>query len=518
MCPINSYSKIIISGIAHILNYNFMTKIEETESLRDLAIDAYHKGDNNEAIKLFTKIINIGNPTSDILFRRGFCSYILNDFKSSIIDCSKAIELNGGAYYADSIYFRIRGSSKEHLRDFHGAIEDYSKAIENIGNSVSSKSEDNFYKNFYEEKTFLYLGRSRMFIEIKEYTKAHKDLLNALEIADNLKEKDEINKLIDELKPKIRSKKRGLQKSSNNKKTISKIPLVKIKEDSKNSDHTVSDKSLLEVIKELDNLTGLTTIKEEINRIITFAKFQIDREKFGLRKDNINNNFIFLGSPGTGKTEIARILGKILSTLGLLEKGHFVETDRSGLVGCYLGKTADKTLSKCYEALGGVLFIDEAYSLCAYQSEDEYGKEAISTLLKFMEDNKNNISVIVAGYTLEMESFLTSNPGLRSRFNTTFKFSDYKDRELYEIVLHMLNERERKIKNESENTLKDLICNISCNKKSTFGNARSMRNLVETLIKRQSYRLINKNSITKEDCLVLTKEDFTLTENQIKNL
>ena len=146
-----------------------MPKTEETESLRDLAIDAYHKGDNNEAIKLFTKIINIGSPTCDILFRRGFCSYILDDFKSSIIDCSKAIELNGGAYYADSIYFEIRGSSKENLMDFHGAIEDYSKAIENIETSLSSKSEDEFYKSFYEQKTFVYLGRSRMFIEIQEY-------------------------------------------------------------------------------------------------------------------------------------------------------------------------------------------------------------------------------------------------------------------------------------------------------------------------------------------------------------
>ena len=499
-----------------------MTKTEETESLRDLAIDAYQKGDNNEAIKLFTKIINIGSPTPDILFRRGFCSYILNDFKSSIIDCAKAIELNGGAHYADSIYFQIRGSSKEHLMDFHGAIEDYSKAIENIEISLSSKSEDEFYKSFYEQKTFVYLGRSRMFIEIQEYKKAYNDLLNALEIADTSKEKDEINKLIDDVKPKIKSRRRGPKKSSYNTKTISKIPLVQIKEDSQNSDHKVSDNALLEVIKELDNMTGLKNIKEEINRIITFAKLQIEREKFGLGKDYINNNFIFLGSPGTGKTEIARILGKLLSSLGLLEKGHFVETDRSGLVGCYLGKTAAKTLSKCNEALGGVLFIDEAYSLCTSESEDDYGKEAISTLLKFMEDNKNEISVIVAGYTLEMESFLNSNPGLRSRFNTTFKFSDYKDKELFQIVLQMINDRGRKIKDESKNSLKDLISNISCNKRSTFGNTRSMRNLVETVIKRQSYRLshglINKSSITKEDFIVLTKEDFSLTDNQIKNL
>ena len=289
-----------------------------------------------------------------------------------------------------------------------------------------------------------------MFIEIQEYKKAYKDLLNALEIAHTSKEKDEINKLIDDIKPKIKSRRRGPKKSSNNTKTISKIPLVQIKEDSQNSDHTVSDNALLEVIKELDNMTGLKNIKEEINRIITFAKLQIEREKFGLGKDNINNNFIFLGSPGTGKTEIARILGKLLSSLGLLEKGHFVETDRSGLVGCYLGKTAAKTLSKCNEALGGVLFIDEAYSLCTSESEDDYGKEAISTLLKFMEDNKNNISVIVAGYNLEMESFLTSNPGLRSRFNTTFKFSDYKDKELFQIVLQMINDRGRKIKDESK--------------------------------------------------------------------
>ena len=495
-----------------------MTETEEKKSLRDLAIDAYHNGDNNEAIKLFTKIINIGKPTCDILIRRGFCFFNLEDFESTIIDCSKAIELNGGVFYADSIYFQIRGASKYILTDFHGAIEDFSKSIENKEISLSAKSEDDFYKQFYEEKSFNYVGRAKGFIEIKEYVKAHEDLLDGLKIAENSEEKDEINKLLDNLKPKLKSKKRGPKKSSNKTKLLSKIPLVTIREDSQNSDNTVSDKALLEVIKELDNLIGLKTIKEEINSIITFAKLQIDREKFGLRKDNINNNFIFLGSPGTGKTQIARILGKLLSTLGLLEKGHFVETDRSGLVGCYLGKTADKTLSKCYEALGGVLFIDEAYSLFNSGSEDDYGKEAISTLLKFMEDNKNNISVIVAGYTIEMQNFLTSNPGLRSRFNATFNFSDYKDKELFEIALKMIKERERKIKDDSKNSLKDLISCVSCNKKSTFGNARSMRNLVENVIKRQSYRLINKSSKTKEDFLFLTKEDFSLNENQINNL
>lgn len=434
----------------------------------------------------------------DIYFYRGVCKYNIDDFDAAIKDFSEAIKQD--TWNEESRYYEMRGHCHNELGNFKEAKIDYTKALE---------------INLYKDAEILYV-RGIISYKLDEYKNAIKDINLAIQKTQDKDEKIEYEKNLEIIK--MEEKSVNISNNSTTKKEInSELPLVSIPEEEEKIDKNVSDKALKEAIQQLDNLVGLINIKKEVNGIITFAKLQIQREKLGFKRDNINNNFIFLGSPGTGKTEIARLMGKILCALGLLKKGHFVETDRSGLVGSYVGQTSKKTLSKCQEALGGVLFIDEAYSLTS-DLDDDYGSEAISILLKFMEDNKGNISVIVAGYSLEMEKFLDSNSGLRSRFNTTLNFKDYTDKELFDIVLALVKERERKIENESINYVKDLISIISNNKKSNFGNGRSMRNLVEIAIKKQSFRLIKNESNSKNDFINLISEDFSLNEEQLLNI
>ena len=461
-------------------------------------IKNYQEALDNYTITILKCNAAFEDVNHDIYFYRGMCKYFIDDFEGAIKDYSEAI--NRDTWSEESSYYEFRGYCNDELGNLNEARIDYTKALE-----------INLYKD-----ADIYYARGIVSYKLDEYKYAIKDINLAIKKTNDKDEKIKYKENLEIIKMEEKSK--NISNNSTTKKEInSELPLVSIPEEEETIDKNVSDKALKEAIKRLDNLVGLVNIKKEVNGIITFAKLQIQREKLGFKRDNINNNFIFLGSPGTGKTEIARLMGKILCALGLLKKGHFVETDRSGLVGSYIGQTSKKTLSKCQEALGGVLFIDEAYSLTS-DLDDDYGSEAISTLLKFMEDNKGNISVIVAGYSLEMEKFLDSNSGLRSRFNTTLNFKDYTDKELFDIVLVLVKERERKIDNESINYVKDLISIISNNKKSNFGNGRSMRNLVEIAIKKQSFRLIKNESNSKNDFINLISEDFSLNEEQLLNI
>ena len=191
--------------------------------------------------------------------------------------------------------------------------------------------------------------------------------------------------------------------------------------------------------KELDELIGLGSVKKEVRSLANFVKLQKQREAQGLKTAKVSFHLVFYGSPGTGKTTVARIVGRIYKDLGVLKKGHTVETDRGGLVAKYMGQTALKTDTVIRQALDGVLFIDEAYSL-ASTSENDYGKEAIDTILKVMEDNRDDLIVIVAGYPELMDRFLHSNPGLESRFNKFIYFEDYTGEELYNIFWLMCDE------------------------------------------------------------------------------
>lgn len=260
--------------------------------------------------------------------------------------------------------------------------------------------------------------------------------------------------------------------------------------------------------KELDGLIGLESVKQEVTALTNFIRIQNARSQKGLKASPITYHCVFTGNPGTGKTTVARILANIYKELGVVSKGHLVETDRSGLVGEYVGQTAVKTNKVIDHALGGVLFIDEAYSLLG--DEKDYGREAIATLLKRMEDDRKRLVVILAGYTNEMKAFINSNPGLQSRFSRYIEFPDYNADELYQIFLKRLKEFDYTITPEAAVALKDYFGEAVANKDENFGNARFVRNVFERTLQRQANRLSTEVNLTSEKLAEITKEDLPI--------
>ena len=266
--------------------------------------------------------------------------------------------------------------------------------------------------------------------------------------------------------------------------------------------------------KELDELIGLKQVKEEVRTLANFVKVQRMREEKGMKVPKMSYHLVFTGSPGTGKTTVARIVARIYKDLGILKKGHTVETDRSGLVAEYVGQTAMKTNAIIDSALNGVLFIDEAYALVPEDSHNDFGQEAISTLLKRMEDDRDKLVVIIAGYTDEMQRFIDSNPGLQSRFNHYIKFPDYSAEELYQIFQTYLKANEYTMTEEAGDYLKKQLKTARANKDRNFGNARYVRNLFEKAIEHQANRIAHHKTATKETLSSLELVDIKKALNQ----
>lgn len=261
--------------------------------------------------------------------------------------------------------------------------------------------------------------------------------------------------------------------------------------------------------QELDDLIGLEAVKKEVRSLANFVKLQKQREAKGLKTAKVSYHLVFYGSPGTGKTTVARIVGRIYKDLGVLKKGHTVETDRAGLVGEYVGKTGPKTDTVISKALDGVLFIDEAYSLVPEGgSGNDYGQEAISTILKRMEDYRDRLVVIVAGYKDEMQRFIDSNPGLQSRFNRYIDFPDYSPKELTDIFKMYMRKNQYTISEETENYLRDQFEYAVAHKDRNFGNARFARNVFEKSIQAQANRLGGREGLSKEVLTELIVEDL----------
>ena len=271
---------------------------------------------------------------------------------------------------------------------------------------------------------------------------------------------------------------------------------------------TGSNVKKAEADDELENMIGLTQIKKDVKDQIAFVSFQRAREAKGLKPIPYSKHMVFTGNPGTGKTTVARILAEKYKQIGVLSKGHLVEVSRADLVGQYIGQTAPKTMAKINEALGGILFIDEAYML-SNQSQNDYGQEAIDTLLKQMEDHRDDFVVIVAGYPDLMKSFINSNPGLRSRFNKYIEFPDYTADELFLIYKKMCEKYDLISTAGADAAMKARIAFMVANKDSNFANARDVRNVFENIVKNQAIRIMQKSDYSEKTMSMILEEDVS---------
>ena len=260
-------------------------------------------------------------------------------------------------------------------------------------------------------------------------------------------------------------------------------------------------------MEELNELVGLKTVKHDVEELIGLAKVRKMREEKGMKAVPMSLHLVFSGNPGTGKTTVARILGKLYKEIGILSTGQMIETDRSGLVAGYVGQTAIKTQKKIQEAMGGILFIDEAYML--NQKDENFGQEAIDTILKAMEDHRDEFIVIVAGYTQLMKEFVESNPGLKSRFNKFFEFPDYTVDELQAIFELQCKKYQYKLTEEADKAVREEIIRLEESKGENFANAREVRNLFEKIIANQAARVSALEDVDEETLSTITIEDLT---------
>ena len=275
-----------------------------------------------------------------------------------------------------------------------------------------------------------------------------------------------------------------------------------------NAEEALEEESLEDILAKLNKLVGLENVKKDVNSLINLIQIRKIREERGIKQPDMSLHLVFSGNPGTGKTTVARLLGEIYSRLGILSKGHLVETDRSGLVAGYVGQTAIKTQDMIKEAMGGILFIDEAYALSSSKGENDFGGEAIDTILKAMEDNREDFIVIVAGYPKLMDDFLHSNPGLESRFNKHLYFEDYNPQELFDIFVSMEEGSSLELDKKAEEFLKGHFEDVYKCRGDNFANGRYVRNIFEKVLSNQANRLVNIEDITDDDLNTLIIEDF----------
>ncbi len=272
------------------------------------------------------------------------------------------------------------------------------------------------------------------------------------------------------------------------------------------------EEELREAIEELDSLIGLESVKKEVRTLVNYLKLQKRRKEAGLPGADMTLHMVFTGNPGTGKTTVARILGRIFGAMGILSKGHLVETDRSGMVAEYMGQTSAKAQAKINEAIDGVLFIDEAYSLVSKEGQDHYGNEAIQTLLKRAEDDRGRLVVILAGYPNEMRNLLKTNPGLSSRFNRMLHFDDYSPLELARIFGSLCEKNHYRLAHNARARLLLGLTELHRLRDYHFGNGRTVRNLFELAIRRMANRIADVRELSTDALMELNETDIEFVD------
>lgn len=275
------------------------------------------------------------------------------------------------------------------------------------------------------------------------------------------------------------------------------------------SDQNEPEESLEELLENLNSLIGLKAVKQEVQQIINLIKVQKKGEEFGEKLPPLSLHLVFFGNPGTGKTTVARLLAKIYKCLGVLSTGQLVEVDRGGLVAGYVGQTAIKTQEVIDKAMGGILFIDEAYSLTHGKGETDFGQEAVDTILKAMEDHRDDFIVIVAGYPDLMREFVASNPGLKSRFNQFINFEDYTPEELKQIFLFQCKKQGLSLTDECDEYLTQHFTLMYKNRADDYANGRDVRNFFEKVIKARANRLASiLDTVTREEYMTIVLSDL----------
>ena len=286
------------------------------------------------------------------------------------------------------------------------------------------------------------------------------------------------------------------------------------KKDSVKISEPEDDITLEDLMEQLNDLVGLEAVKQDLTNLINLVKVKKLREEHEMKQPELSLHLVFSGNPGTGKTTVARLLAKIYHKLGVVRTGQLVEVDRSNLVVGYIGQTAAKTSEVIDSALGGVLFIDEAYTLTANKDGKDFGQEAVDTLLKRMEDDRDDLIVIVAGYTELMEEFIKSNPGLESRFNKYIFFKDYTGEELYQIFLSMCRKQEYEPDRAAKKYVKNYLIDKALHHDDNFANAREVRNYMERCISRQATRIVSLKDVNADTLRTFTLKDVTEKQEQ----
>ena len=465
-------------------------------------------------------------PTSFVVFYE-FDRYMKENKSQNSGEISESLfNIYGGV---GQLFLKLDCNSEtDGEKDLKSAFEDYMFQLRqnlddlkkfNYGLMVTSLNTELLeniinYNNFNKalSKDNLKIINEDMFGDGSSFNTDYMDVLN--DIFSNDKKDIEDNSMDDSnYDPQdntLQKFKKGLENSSSYNPNASEKSEEKSEESTEeNSDENVEEEESLEdILAKLNSLVGLENVKSDVNSLINLIQIRKIREERGIKQPDMSLHLVFSGNPGTGKTTVARLLGEIYSKLGILSRGHLVETDRSGLVAGYVGQTAIKTQDKIKEALGGILFIDEAYALSASKGENDFGEEAIDTILKAMEDNRDDFIVIVAGYPKLMDEFLHSNPGLESRFNKHLFFDDYTPQELFDIFVSMEEKSSLKLDKKAEKFLKGHFEDVYKCRGDNFANGRYVRNIFEKALSNQADRLVTIEELSDDDLNTLVIDDF----------